>query len=91
MKSYKRKLKRGKKVRKPRLRKDCPVCGGRLIPLEGRLMKCPKCNLIEDRDFIAAVNIRMWGAWGSSEWARGFEGLNPDERPMKPIPMGLSP
>ena len=52
-------------------------------------MKCPKCNLIEDRDFIAAINLRMWGVWGSPEWARGFEGLNLDERPMKANPYGV--
>jgi len=40
----------------------CPVCGGRLIPQEGRLMKCPKCGLTEDRDFIATLNLRMWGS-----------------------------
>jgi len=69
--------------------KTCPVCGGRLIPQEGRLMRCPNCGLIEDRDFIAALNLRMWGAWGSPEWARGFKGVNPDEGPMKANPYGV--
>jgi len=87
VKSYKRKLEKGKKVRKPRLRKDCPACGGRLIPQEGRLMKCPRCNFIEDRDFIAAVNLRMWGVWGSPERVGGFE-LS-DEGPMKTNPYGI--
>jgi len=34
------------------------------IPQEGRLMKCPNCGLIEDRNFIAALNPRMWGVRG---------------------------
>ncbi|MCD6503208.1 MAG: hypothetical protein J7K58_03130 [Euryarchaeota archaeon] len=31
------------------------------MPQEGRLMKCPKCGLIEDRDFIAVLNPRDVG------------------------------
>ncbi|MCD6502661.1 MAG: IS200/IS605 family accessory protein TnpB-related protein, partial [Euryarchaeota archaeon] len=44
------------------------------IPQEGRLMKCPNCGLIEDRDFIAIVNLRM-GRLGfpQKDWRlRGF-------------------
>jgi len=67
----------------------CPVCGGRLIPQEGRLMRCPCCNLIEDRDFIAAVNLRMWGVWGSPERVRGFEEKFPDDGPMKANSYGI--
>jgi len=66
----------------------CPVCGGRLIPQEGRLMKCPKCGLVEDRDFIATVNLRMWGVRGSPERVGGFEAFA-DEGPMKTNPYGI--
>jgi len=66
----------------------CPARGGRLIPQEGRLMKCPKCGLVEDRDFIATVNLRMWGVWGSPERVRGFEAFA-DEGPMKANPYGI--
>ncbi|MHA1505947.1 MAG: RNA-guided endonuclease InsQ/TnpB family protein [Candidatus Asgardarchaeia archaeon] len=52
----------------------CPVCGGWLIPQEGRLMRCSSCRLVEDRDFIAVLNLRMWGVRGSPERVGGFEG-----------------
>ena len=67
----------------------CPVCGGWLIPQEGRLMRCPKCNFIEDRDFIATINLRMWGARGSPERVGGSEGKSPDDGPMKTNPYGI--
>ncbi len=66
----------------------CPACGGWLIPQEGRLMKCPQCNLIEDRDFIAIVNLRMWGVRGSPERVGGFEAFA-DEGLMKANPYGI--
>ncbi|AFK21823.1 RNA-guided endonuclease TnpB family protein [Pyrococcus sp. ST04] len=66
----------------------CPVCGGRLIPREGRLVECPNCGLVEDRDFVAVLNLRMWGVWGSPEWVGGFEG-SPDEGLMKTNPYGV--
>ncbi|HDJ50629.1 MAG TPA: transposase, partial [Thermoprotei archaeon] len=66
----------------------CPACGGQLIPQEGRLMKCPKCGLVEDRDFIATVNLRMWGVWGSPERVRGSEAFA-DEGLMKTNPYGI--
>jgi len=42
--------------------KTCPVCSGRLSAYRGRLMKCPKCNLIQDRDVIAVLNLQMRGS-----------------------------
>ncbi|MFA4645820.1 transposase [Pyrococcus kukulkanii] len=53
----------------------CPACGGWLIPQEGRLMKCLKCGLVEDRDFIAVLNLRMWGVRGSPERVGGFKSM----------------
>ncbi len=44
----------------------CPVCGSKLAPMTGyaqrngwkpRLMKCPKCGFIHDRDVIGAMNL----------------------------------
>ncbi|MHC1602567.1 MAG: hypothetical protein ACXQS4_05000, partial [Methermicoccaceae archaeon] len=58
-----------------------PACGGQLIPQEGRLMKCSNCGLVEGRDFIAVLNLRMWGVRGSPERVGGFE-LS-DDGPMK--------
>lgn len=69
--------------------RTCPVCGGKLIPQEGRLMKCPQCNFVEDRDFIAAINLRMWGVWGSPERVGGFEEESSDDGPMKANPYGI--
>ncbi len=51
-------------------------------------MKCPKCNLVEDRDFIAAVNLRMWGVWGSPERVGGSEAFA-GEGLMKTNPYGI--
>ncbi|USG99702.1 transposase [Thermococcus argininiproducens] len=65
----------------------CPVCGGRLIPQEGRLMKC-SCGLVEDRDFIAVLNLRMWGSGVTPkglEVSRAFT----DDGPMKTNPYGI--
>jgi len=66
----------------------CPVCGGWLIPQEGRLMKCPNCGLVEDRDFIAVLNLRMWGLGVTP---KGLEVLRvfPDDEPMKTNPYGV--
>ena len=61
----------------------CPACGGRLIPQEGRLMKC-SCGFIEDRDFIAVFNLRMWGVRGSPERVGGSA-----EGPMRINPYGI--
>jgi len=52
-------------------------------------MKCPKCGLIEDRDFIATVNLRMWGVKGSPKRVGGFEEKFPDEGLMKTNPYGI--
>ncbi|AHF81275.1 RNA-guided endonuclease InsQ/TnpB family protein [Thermococcus paralvinellae] len=65
----------------------CPACGGQLIPQEGRLMKC-SCGLVEDRDFIAVLNLRMWGVRGSPEGVGGFEAFANDG-PMKTNPYGV--
>ena len=44
----------------------CPVCGSKLVLMTGyaqrngwrpRIMKCPKCRFIHDRDVIGAINI----------------------------------
>ncbi len=44
----------------------CPVCGSRLVPMTGsaqrngwkpRIMKCPRCGFIHDRDVIGAMNL----------------------------------
>ena len=51
-------------------------------------MKCPQCNLIEDRDFIAIVNLRMWGARGSPERVGGSEAFA-DDGLMKTNPYGI--
>ncbi|WP_457753357.1 RNA-guided endonuclease InsQ/TnpB family protein [Thermococcus sp.] len=66
----------------------CPACGGWLIPQEGRLVECSNCGLVEDRDFIAVLNLRMWGVRGSPERVGGFEGFS-DEGPMKTNPYGI--
>jgi len=52
-------------------------------------MKCPQCNFVEDRDFIAAINLRMWGVWGSPERVGGFEEESSDDGPMKANPYGI--
>jgi putative transposase len=41
----------------------CPICGGKLIALNGcRLMRCRKCGYENDRDVIACINmLRMRG------------------------------
>ena len=51
-------------------------------------MKCPQCNLIEDRDFIAIVNLRMWGVRGSPERVGGFEAFA-DDGLMRANPYGI--
>jgi len=44
----------------------CPICGSRLAPMAGgaqrggwksRLMKCPRCGFMHDRDVIGAMNL----------------------------------
>ena len=44
----------------------CPICSSKLVPMMGnaqrngwkpRLMKCPKCGFIHDRDVIGAMNL----------------------------------
>jgi len=42
--------------------KTCPVCSGRLSAYRSRLMKCQKCNLIQDRNVIAVLNLQMRGS-----------------------------
>jgi len=51
-------------------------------------MKCPRCNFIEDRDFIATVNLRVWGVRGSPERVRGSEAFA-DDGLMKANPYGI--
>jgi len=69
--------------------RTCPTCGGRLIPQEGRLMKCSNCGLIEDRDFIAVLNLRMWGSGVTPKGLEASRAGKPDERPMKTNPYGI--
>ncbi|NJE08640.1 transposase, partial [Thermococcus sp. M39] len=64
----------------------CPVCGGRLIPQEGRLMKCSNCGLVEDRDFIAVLNLRMWGSGVTPKGLEVSRASTPNEGPMKTNP-----
>ena len=44
----------------------CPICDSKLVPMTGytqrngwkpRIMKCPKCGFIHDRDVIGAMNL----------------------------------
>ncbi len=43
--------------------KVCPICGSKLRPvmmgvsLNGRYLKCPKCGIIWERDFVATLNL----------------------------------
>ncbi|WP_148882044.1 RNA-guided endonuclease InsQ/TnpB family protein [Thermococcus aciditolerans] len=44
----------------------CPVCGDKLSPNGGRVLKCSKCGFEADRDVVGSWNIRlralkMWG------------------------------
>ena len=40
--------------------KTCSSCGFKMdtLPLSIRLFECPRCNLVEDRDVNASLNIR---------------------------------
>ena len=40
--------------------KTCSCCGYKMekLPLSVRLFECPSCNLVEDRDMNASINIR---------------------------------
>ena len=40
--------------------KTCSCCGYKMekLPLSVRLFECPSCNLVEDRDVNASINIR---------------------------------
>ncbi|NJE06982.1 transposase [Thermococcus sp. M39] len=68
--------------------KTCPVCGGWLIPQEGRLMKC-SCGFVEDRDFIAVLNLRMWGSGVTPKGLEVSRASTPNEGPMKTNPYGI--
>ncbi|NJE60963.1 IS607 family transposase [Thermococcus sp. 21S7] len=44
----------------------CPVCGGKLSPNGGRVVKCSNCGFEADRDVVGSWNVRlralkMWG------------------------------
>ncbi|CUX77023.1 IS200/IS605 family accessory protein TnpB-related protein [Thermococcus chitonophagus] len=39
----------------------CPRCGSKLESQDGRLLHCPKCGFIADRQFVGAFNIWMRG------------------------------
>ncbi len=44
----------------------CPICGGKLSPNGGRVLKCLNCGFEADRDVVGSWNIRlralkMWG------------------------------
>ena len=54
--------------------KTCPLCSGRLSAYEGRLMKCNKCGLIQDRDVVAVLNLRMWGLGVAPNGDEPFKG-----------------
>jgi len=51
-------------------------------------MRCSSCDLVEDRDFIAVLNLRMWGVRGFPEWVGGFEAFANDG-PMKTNSYGI--
>lgn len=55
----------------------CPVCGGKLSPNGGRVLKCPKCGFEADRDVVGSWNVRLRALkmWGVS--------VPPESRPMK--------
>ncbi|HIH72058.1 MAG: transposase [Thermococcales archaeon 44_46] len=69
--------------------RTCPACGGQLIPQEGRLMKCSNCGLVEDRDFIAVLNLRMWGSGVTPKGLEVSRAGKPNEGPMKTNPYGI--
>jgi len=53
-------------------------------------MRCSSCRLVEDREFIAVLNLQMWGVRGSPERVGGFEGdFIPNDGPMKTNPYGI--
>lgn len=41
----------------------CAICRSRLVPEEHRMMFCPVCKSIIDRDINAAHNILLRGTW----------------------------
>jgi len=51
-------------------------------------MKCPQYNLIEDRDFIAALNPRIRGIRDSKKLEIPRE-KSPNEGPMNANPYGI--
>ncbi|RLF79185.1 transposase [Thermococci archaeon] len=55
----------------------CPVCGGKLSPNGGRVLKCSKCGFEADRDVVGSWNIRLRALkmWGVS--------VPPESPPMK--------
>ncbi|WP_456327868.1 RNA-guided endonuclease InsQ/TnpB family protein [Archaeoglobus sp.] len=54
--------------------KTCPVCSGRLSAYRGRLLKCDRCGLVQDRDVIACLNLRMWGLGVTPKGDEPFKG-----------------
>ncbi len=63
----------------------CP-CGSRVVPLAGRKLYCPKCDMNWDRDDLASKRImacvvpQARPSRGSSEGERGDDGSNPQSR-----------
>ena len=55
----------------------CPVCGGKLSPNGGRVLKCLNCGFEADRDVVGSWNIRLRGLkmWGVT--------VPPESQPMK--------
>ena len=51
--------------------KTCSCCGYKMekLPLSVRLFECPSCNLVEDRDVNASINIRNF-ALADALWLR---------------------
>jgi len=35
----------------------CPKCGGKLKDGGGRVLRCPKCGFIGDRDVVVCINL----------------------------------
>ncbi|NJE61230.1 RNA-guided endonuclease TnpB family protein [Thermococcus sp. 21S7] len=55
----------------------CPVCGGKLSPNGGRVLKCSNCGFEADRDVVGSWNVRLKALkmWGVS--------VSPESPPMK--------
>ena len=64
----------------------CPVCGAKLRMLKNRMVVCPKCGYIGDRDVTACLNLAGRGGEIPKMWVRleshpnAPEGMKPQFR-----------